>query len=123
VTGVWFLSVTMQAITFRNVDLANLKTRLHEAARAHSQQFQRGLRFRRFEQFCRLRAIRSRNPVINGRPRYSGNNFFSFINTPRASTRKCGVGLKRIGNRFGRDPRDRFALGDRDVDLAWQLCE
>ena len=29
------------------------------------------------------------HPVINGRPRYSGNNFFSFIRTPRASTRKA----------------------------------
>src|SRR6266850_882889 len=29
------------------------------------------------------------HPVISGRPRYSGNNFFSFIRTPRASTRKA----------------------------------
>src|ERR1700730_1892185 len=34
-----------QAIAFRNVDLADLKTRLHEAARAQSQQFERGFCF------------------------------------------------------------------------------
>ena len=43
-----------QAITFRNIDLANLKTRLHVAARAQAQQFERRFRFERFDDFARL---------------------------------------------------------------------
>src|ERR1700731_4096678 len=35
-----------QAITFRDIDLANLETRLHEAARAQAQEVERGLRFK-----------------------------------------------------------------------------
>src|ERR1700730_7040745 len=34
-----------QAITFRNIDLADLETRLHKAARAQSQQLERGFCF------------------------------------------------------------------------------
>ena len=33
-------------------------------------------------------------PVIRGRARYSGSNFFSFIRTPRASTRKAASEAK-----------------------------
>src|SRR5437762_7864009 len=29
------------------------------------------------------------HPEMSGNPRYSGNNFFSFIKTPRPSTRKA----------------------------------
>ena len=34
------------------------------------------------------------HPEISGSPRYSGNNFFSFIKTPRPSTRKAASEAK-----------------------------
>ena len=34
------------------------------------------------------------NPKMSGNPRYSGNNFFSLIKTPRASTRKAASDTK-----------------------------
>ena len=88
VTRVWFLSGHEQTIAFRDIDLANLKTRLHEAARAQAQQLERGLRFED-DNFAPASSDSLVQPMISGRPRYSGNNFFSFIRTPRASTRKA----------------------------------
>src|SRR5205085_11506547 len=40
-----------ETVAFRNIDLANLKTRLHEAAGAQTQQFERRLGFRRLDGF------------------------------------------------------------------------
>ena len=61
-------------------------------------------------------------PVITGRPRYSVSNFFSFIRTPRASTRKAASEAKGSEiSFFGSDPSDRFPLRDANVDFAGQL--
>src|SRR6185295_1105461 len=46
-----------QAIPFRNVDLANLKARLHEAARAQAQELQRCFRLERTDDFARLERL------------------------------------------------------------------
>ena len=61
-------------------------------------------------------------PVINGRPRYSGNNFFSFIRTPRAPTKKATSDANGSVISVSRsDPSHRLSFHDANIDLRWVI--
>ena len=101
-----------QAITFRNIDLANLKTRLHEAARAQAQELERGFRFERFDDFSRLERLARASRNERQSQIFRQQLLFFHQNSARVH-QKSGVGRKWIGDLFfARDPGDRFALGD-----------
>jgi len=63
-----------QAITFRDVDLADLKSGLHEAAAALAQQFQRSVGFNRFDSFPGLAFLREVAAEI-GLPAFAGSRW------------------------------------------------
>src|SRR5438105_2630100 len=107
-----------QAITFRDVDLANLKSRLHETARAQAQQLERGPGFRRFdglaglERFARATQNQRQSQIFR-------QQLLLFHQNAARVHQKSGVGSKWVGDLFlARDPADWFAFNNSNVDFG-----
>ena len=110
-----------QAVPFRNIDLANLETRLHEAARAQPQQlesrfdFGRCHGFSRCERFARATQDQRQSQIFR-------QQFLLFHQDATRVHQKSSVGGKRIRDLFlACDPADRLAFDDSDVDFGRKL--
>ena len=105
-----------KTISFREIDLADLKTRLHETARAQAQQLERGLASND-SRFFPPRAIRS---CIRDQRQSQifGQQFLFFHQNAARVHQKSGIGRKRISDfLFACDPGDRFAFDDVNIDF------
>ena len=112
-----------QAVTFRNINLANLKPRLHKATRAQPQQLERSSRFRRFDDFSGFERLAHATQNQRQSQVFRQQLLFFHQNAARVH-QKRGVRCKRVGNLFfACNPANRFAFDNPDIDFGWKFAD